>query len=284
MRTKTIRPKEKGETDVKLAGMLLKLLNEIGFLIAFLSMLAVGALAGYPLWDSIQVTKHVRDIELSLQELRPVPVPDSVSASDAGEEEGERETRLDFRELQERNADICAWLTLENTGIDSPVVQGKNNEDYLSTNAYGEKDLIGSIFLDAGNNQQFKDAVSVLYGHSITGGGMFSDLNQYYNDTVFFEEHREGSLLLPEGVWKLHVFAVLRTTFREKLIFKPTYAAENRSLLLDFIEEQAKVADREMLVALRDGGEKILTMTTCTDVVGDNDGRTIVLAWMEDAA
>lgn len=41
-----------------------------------------------------------------------------------------------FDELVSRNPDVLAWLTLYGTGIDYPLVQGKDNEQYLNTNPW----------------------------------------------------------------------------------------------------------------------------------------------------
>ena len=210
--------------------------------------------------------------------------------------ENEEEKALSFQELQRLNPDVCAWLSLSNTNIDYPVVQGKKNGDYLSTNVLGNYDLAGSIFLDSRNSRFFEDAVQVLYGHNLQDnrgsseqdntsdrdGLMFSDLKKY-EDAAFFENSRDGLLLSPDAAWKLHVFAFLIAPSEEALIFDPEYAAENRSLLLDYVEAHALQLDPETLTALRGGSEKILTMTTCTDVP-DSDERRVVLARMEDVA
>ncbi|MBR4474092.1 MAG: class B sortase [Oscillospiraceae bacterium] len=254
---------------MKAAGILLKLLDGIVTLLGAVLFVTALVWSAYSFWDNRQVVTDVREVQRSLRDLRPT----------ADDEEG---SGTDFRKLQEANADICAWLTLEGTEIDSAVVQGKDNGTYMHTDPYGKPALGGSIFLDARNSRQFEDAVHVLYGHNVRNEALFADLNKY-KDFPFFEGHREGRLLVPGREWKLHVFACLRTREGEKLIFDPEYAAENRSLFLDYAEEHAAVWDREMLKEMRENGEKILTMTTCTDD-GDQDARTAVLAWMEAAA
>lgn len=261
---------------MKLAEMLLKLFDGIISLLIIFLLLAAAAWAAYSLWDDTQVLRQVQDVQRSFRELRPT--------ADNGEGSGP-----DFRKLQEQNADICAWLTLKDTNIDDPIVQGEDNKQYLNTGADKNPSLGGSLFLDARNSRDFMDEVQVLYGHNveenIPAGKrklMFGELLDY-RDAVYFEDHREGSLMVPGREWKLHVFACLQTDVGEELIFNPGYAAENRSRLLDYAEEHAEQADHTVLTALRSNEEKILTMTTCT-LEGTEDRRTAVLAWMEDAA
>ena len=50
-----------------------------------------------------------------------------------------------------------AWITVNDTDIDYPVMQGKDNYEYLNKDPYGEFSLSGSIFLDARNDPDFKE-------------------------------------------------------------------------------------------------------------------------------
>ena len=96
-----------------------------------------------------------------------------------------------------------------------------------------------------------------------------------------FEKNGEGLLQTPERAWKLNVFAVLHAPAKEELIFDPEFAAENRSLLLDYAEKHALHVEPEILTAFQTGDGKILVMTTCVNGP-DEDKRRIVLAGMED--
>ena len=262
----------KGERNLKAAGIILKLLNGLYSLVLTVILLGAVGFSGYVLWDGSQVVRNAQTVQRSMQVYRPTA-------------EDEEEKALSFQDLQKLNPDVCAWLTLSNTNIDYPIVQGRKNDDYMSADVLGSYNLAGSIFLDSRNSRSFEDAVQLLYGHNSIDGKeriMFSDLKKY-EEAAFFENNREGVLLSPDGVWKLHIFAFLVSPSGEDLIFDPEYAAANRSLLLDYVGDHALQLDPEILTALRGGSGKILTMTTCTDV-RDSDERRVVLAWMEDAA
>ena len=49
--------------------------------------------------------------------------------------------------LRELSDDAVAWLTVDDTRIDYPVMQGKTNDDYLNKDPYGEFSV---YFLTAG--------------------------------------------------------------------------------------------------------------------------------------
>ena len=57
--------------------------------------------------------------------------------------------------------DMVAWITIDDTNIDYPVMQGDTNSKYLNIDPYGEYSLSGSIFLDSRNSSDFTDESSV---------------------------------------------------------------------------------------------------------------------------
>ena len=52
---------------------------------------------------------------------------------------------------------MVSWLTVDDTNIDYPVMQGEDNMEYLNTDPFGEYSLAGSIFLDNRNSPDFSD-------------------------------------------------------------------------------------------------------------------------------
>lgn len=47
------------------------------------------------------------------------------------------------------NKDVAGWITIDDTHIDYPVVQGKDDMEYINKDVYGEFSLSGSIFYPA---------------------------------------------------------------------------------------------------------------------------------------
>ena len=56
--------------------------------------------------------------------------------------------------------DMVAWITLDGTNIDYPVMQGRDNVKYLNTDPFGKYSLSGSIFLDFRNSPDLSDDYS----------------------------------------------------------------------------------------------------------------------------
>ena len=59
--------------------------------------------------------------------------------------------------------DMVAWITIDGTNIDYPVMQGDDNVKYLNTDPFGKYSLSGSIFLDSRNAPDFSDYYWRIY-------------------------------------------------------------------------------------------------------------------------
>lgn len=120
--------------------------------------------------------------------------------------------------LKSINEDIIAWLILDNTSIDYPVVKGDNNQEYLRHNYYKNYSLSGSIFLDYRNNSQFNDNISIIYGHNMNNNTMFSELSNYL-DEYYFNTHLKGKLLTPSKSYNIDVLGVIKTSAYNKEVY-----------------------------------------------------------------
>lgn len=122
--------------------------------------------------------------------------------SSAEEEEAEDEQgdvcpiEVDFAALLAENGDIVGWLYCEDTNINYPVVQGKDNEYYLDHSYNGEAGRAGAIFVDADNDSGFGDSNTILYGHHMRDGSMFAHLSDWA-EQEYFDAHSEMWLLTP---------------------------------------------------------------------------------------
>lgn len=187
------------------------------------------------------------------------------SGNGTGEEAGEdRETKFgrgapDWGRLKAWNPDICGWIYCPGTVIDYPVVQGADNEWYLNRTADNKKSVVGSIFLESNNRADFGDDVSVIYGHHIRGGRMFTPISGY-KEQAYYEEHPEMYLYTPEANYRVELFA------------GEILSGSTGSFPLQFRNEAER---REWLEKIMAGGafwgavvpateERILALCTCT--------------------
>jgi sortase B len=243
---------EAAASAVRVADRLLNGLIAIFLVVALLY-------GGFGLWDTWMIYKNA-GLDSDILKYRP-----TVSA----EEDAPNPTLSD---LQKINPDVIAWLTVDDTSIDYPVLQGESNIDYINKNVYGEFSLTGSIFLDYENKKDFSDFYSLIYGHHIDGNLMFGQLPDFL-EQEFFEEHTTGTLFFLEYTRQIEWFACIQTNAYDKYMFRPTsYTAEkNREELLDYLRQES-TQYRDIGVTASD---QIIALSTCESAT--TDGRILLI-------
>lgn len=173
-------------------------------------------------------------------------------------------------ELLESN---IAWLTVEGTGIDYPVMQGTDNDEFLNKDPYGNYSLSGSIFLDYRNSPDFSDGYSLIYGHHMAGGVMFGALDRYLKPG-YLESHSKASITTKEGERHgIRLFAVMDTDASDAMIFIPGYAGVTE--LMEYIVDKSAF----ILPEGAGKGGRIIALSTCK--FPDSTERTVVLGVLE---
>ena len=112
----------------------------------------------------------------------------------------------DFDALAAINDDVVGWLWCRDVPIDYPVVQTSDNYRYLTTLFNGEDGRLGTPYLDFRCDAAFEDDVSVIYGHHLSSGDMFSCLLRWRREG-YYDEHPEMTLCTPHGDYTLQLFA-----------------------------------------------------------------------------
>lgn len=176
--------------------------------------------------------------------------------------------------LQELSKDAVAWLTVDDTKIDYPVMQGETNEEYLNKDPYGNFSLSGSIFLDFRNDKTFSDDYSLVYGHHMEYGTMFGALDEYA-DKAFFDTHKTGTLIVVNGKsYDISFFAACKAQATETVIFDPTLG-DNKSLI-EYFDNHALVYYPQEVSP----NSKIIALSTCQSA--ENTERMIVFGTLNE--
>ena len=165
--------------------------------------------------------------------------------------------------------DMVAWLTIDGTDIDYPVMQGENNTRYLNTDPFGEYSLSGSIFLDSRCSPDFSYEYSVIYGHHMDYGKMFGALDDFLNGD-YLKERSTGTLMVGRNagkVYDIEVFASARVSAREKIVFDL-----QGDKIRQFIHDNAGVITNER-------GSRIIALSTCADA--DSVTRIVVFCYID---
>ena len=121
-------------------------------------------------------------------------------------EENPEKIEIDFKKLQEINSDVRAWITVENTNINYPILQTNNNEYYLKHDINKKYSSCGSIFLDCDSDASFTKKNTVIYGHNLLNGKMFAELTNILDGKLGNKINIK--IYLPEEEKEYEVFSV----------------------------------------------------------------------------
>lgn len=110
---------------------------------------------------------------------------------------------IDWEYLKSINKDIIAWIEIENTKIDYPIL--KDKDVYYLKHTFDKKyNSNGSIFTT--NSYPFEDKETIVYGHNMKNGSMFSDLGKYLNKD-FLNSHFNFKIYTPTCNYEARIFS-----------------------------------------------------------------------------
>lgn len=166
---------------------------------------------------------------------------------------------VDFNRLHSINPNAVGWIYNQGTTLDYPVVQGDDNEYYLTHMIDGTPNKLGSIFMDQRNKPDFSDDVTVIYGHNMEDGSMFTSLEKY-KQQAFFDQHPRIYLRTPGGIMRLELFSGMLIRPEEFDEFKRNFdsADEKLSAIRDFKERSTFKT-----TLTPDPSDRLLTLVTC---------------------
>lgn len=113
---------------------------------------------------------------------------------------------VDFDALLEVNDDVVGWIYVPDTKVNYPIVQGKNNDQYLYRLINGKYNSSGSIFLEAGIAPDFTEQNNPIYGHNMKNGSMFAGMTGYKSQE-FYDEHPIALLMTPQKNYIVRIFS-----------------------------------------------------------------------------
>lgn len=116
--------------------------------------------------------------------------------------------QVDFEALLQAGSDVKGWIYVPGTNISYPIVQGADNKYYERRDHTGTYAWAGSIFMDYRSTADFSGRNTVLYGHNIQNGTMFSQLKKF-RDSAFAAENSSIFVATPEAQLEYEIVSVL---------------------------------------------------------------------------
>lgn len=177
---------------------------------------------------------------------------------------------VDFNELLQKNPDTVAWVKVNGTNINYPVVQTSDNEYYLNHSYQKKKNSAGWIFGDYRNDFSNFSYNTIIYGHGRLDTTMFGSLKNILNSDWYSDkDNYVVKLSTPTENTLWQVFSVY-TIEAESYYIRTEF--NSSSEFLDFITTLKSRSQVEFSASVNES-DKILTLSTCQD----NYGRRVVM-------
>lgn len=183
----------------------------------------------------------------------------------------ETQITVNFKDLKEKNSDTVAWIKINNTNIEYPIVKASNNSYYLNHSFDKSYNIAGWIFADYRNKFDDTDKNIVIYGHNIKDGSMFGSLSEilkeeWYNN----EDNRKIIFITQEGNYEYKIFSIYQIE-NEEYYIKTQFNDNEFKEFINIIKGRSNKNFTEEV----DENDQILTLSTCAN---NNKFRIVVHA------
>lgn len=224
--------------------------NKILITLIQIVLIAVIIFSGIKIIEWIKSNKKNKDIMSEIKE--NVVINNEMDSNN-------EEYKIDFAKLKQKNSDAIAWIKVNGTDIDFPVVKGTDNSYYLTHNFDKEKNKAGWIFADYRNKFDGTDKNIIIYGHNMKNGSMFASLKDVIKEEWYNNENNKYIALITENEnCKYQVFSVYQIETEEY------YLQTNISNFKEFVEKIKGRSKKDFNVDIKET-DNILTLSTCAD-------------------
>ena len=166
---------------------------------------------------------------------------------------------MDFTALREVNDDVLGWILIPDTVISYPLLQGEDNQYYLTHTWKKWTSAVGAIFMDSQNSPDLTDFNTIIYGHRMNNGSMFASLKNYKKQS-YWKAHPYVYITGDHGSYKYDIFAAYEVS-TQGVTYQMGFSGE---------ADKQEFLDACMALSVIDTGivptvhDRILTLSTCT--------------------
>ena len=173
---------------------------------------------------------------------------------------------IDFSTLKKTNSDTIAWITVEGTTINYPIVQASDNDYYLNHSYDKAYSVGGWTFMDYRNNRM-KDKNTIFYGHNLINNTAFGSMSK-----LFSSKRKDIKILVLTDEGKTYTYQVFSGyTVKPEVYYLQTefYSNDEYQKFLKTLSSRNTLSVNVPVTT----NDNIITLSTCTD---DNKGRRVI--------
>lgn len=181
--------------------------------------------------------------------------------------------KVDFTNLINKNKDTVAFIHLNNTNINYPVVQTKDNDYYL-THAFDKSyNKAGWVYMDYRNNPDNLSDNTIIYGHGRLDNTVFGSLKKTLTEK--WQSNKDNYVInisTPKQNYLYQIFSIY-TIKSESYYIKTNFAntKEKENWVKTMVERNTATS----ITTKANVNDKFLTLSTCYN---NNDIRIVVQA------
>lgn len=183
----------------------------------------------------------------------------------------------EYAELIQQNPEMVGWISIDDTGINYPVVQ-KDNTYYLTHGFDQSNNTNGSIFMDERCSIVSPTINTIIYGHNMKSGMMFGGLKNYLQ-AGYLESHKyiQFNTIYEKRTYEIVAVCLSEVQYQDEDAYRyyDFITSTSAQDLQDFVENVDSLA----VYGNADGltlQDKLLTLSTCNSYT--EDGRLFVVA------
>lgn len=235
-------------------------MKKIIYMILLLALSVIFAVSAY-----LYISEYLQDKE-QLDELKSIAQT---------VEDSEQNADHKYTELNAQNSDFMGWLRIDDTGIDYPVMQSKDDPDfYLKHNFSKEYSHFGIPYMQ--ENCGLSSDNIIIYGHNIKSKSMFNELTDY-KDKAFYTAHKYITFDTLNEHRTYAVIAAFKTVaYSDRGVQYYDFVNANTEEEFNAYVEKCKALSFYDTGITAEYGDKLLTLSTCE--YSQENGRLAVVS------
>ena len=185
----------------------------------------------------------------------------------------------EYQELYLQNNDMVGWIKVEDTKINYPVMQSKDNPNFYLKHGFDKAYTdYGCPYVQENCDMELPSDNIIIYGHHMNDGSMFAGLMKF-KDKSFWEKHKTISFDTLTDRQTYEVIAVFKTVVYtdspESFKYYQFVNAETAEDFTAYVEKCKELSLYDTDVTA-EYGDKLLTLSTCE--YSRTNGRLVVVA------
>ena len=165
----------------------------------------------------------------------------------------------DYQDLYLQNNDMVGWIKIEDTKINYPVMQSKDNPNFYLKHGFDKAYTdYGCPYIQENCDVDIPSDNLIIYGHNMKNNTMFGSLPKY-SKQEYYEEHSVLYLLTPKQNYKVKLIAGYVTPSDSK-VYEFEKTKEERSGLLKTALDNSLFTSGTTV----SDEDRLLTLSTCS--------------------